>query len=232
MTDKQKITTIYVSAAAISVLIILTTWLIQGTQLKPPPAPEPKYAVDERSGPLLTLRNDLSLKHQDGRDIKISDLKGKVWAFAQFYATCPMCAKRNSQGLKALYEKYKDDPDFVIVCITVDPVTDGVAQMKSYAEALGADGKNWWFLTGDAASLTDYMVSEMKYQAIVKREDPDEAARLGAFEHDMSIAVYDRNLSMVTRHDLYNARKKGEAFLRGEEGELHFTVQSLLEQKK
>jgi protein SCO1/2 len=158
MTDKQKITTIYVSAAAISVLIILTTWLIQGTQLKPPPAPEPKYAVDERSGPLLTLRNDLSLKHQDGRDIKISDLKGKVWAFAQFYATCPMCAKRNSQGLKALYEKYKDDPDFVIVCITVDPVTDGVAQMKSYAEALGADGKNWWFF-----SVRNWMPNDSRF---------------------------------------------------------------------
>ncbi|MGB2403651.1 MAG: SCO family protein [Akkermansiaceae bacterium] len=231
MTDKQKITTIYVSAAAISVLILLTTWFIQGTQLKPPPAPEPQYIVDEVSGPLLTLRNDLSLKHQDGRDIKISDLKGKVWAFAQFYATCPMCAKRNSQGLKALYDKYKGNPDFAVVCITVDPATDGVKEMKSYAEALGADDANWWFLTGDANALTDYMVSEMKYQAIVKRDDPDEAARLGAFEHDMSIAVFDRNLSMITRHDLYNARKKGDAFLRGEEGKLHASVQSLLENK-
>ncbi len=231
MTDKQKITTIYVSAAAISVLIILTTLLIQGTQLKPPPPPEPQYSVNEVSGPLLTLRNDLSLKHQDGRDVKITELKGKVWAFAQFYATCPMCAKRNSQGLKALYEKYKNNPDFVIVCITVDPATDSVDQMKSYAEALGADDANWWFLTGDAAALTDYMVSEMKYQPIVKRDDPDAAARLGAFEHDMSIAVYDRNLSMITRHDLYNARKKGEAFLRGEESKLHYTVQSLLKKK-
>jgi len=231
MTDKQKITTIYVSAAAICVLILLTTWFIQGTHLKPPPAPEPQYVVDEMSGPLLTLRNDLSLKHQDGRDVKIFELKGKVWAFAQFYATCPMCAKRNSQGLKALYDKYKDNPDFVIVCITVDPVTDGVEQMKSYAEALGADSANWWFLTGDAKALTDYMVNEMKYQSIVKRSDPDEAARLGAFEHDMSIAVYDRSLSMVTRHDLYNARKKGDAFLKSEEDKLHFTVQSLLEQK-
>jgi len=231
MTDKQKITTIYVSAAAISVLILLTTWLVQSTQLKPPPAPEPQFVVGKSSGPLLTLRNDLGLKHQDGRDVKISDLKGKVWAFAQFYATCPMCAKRNSQGLKALYDKYKDNPDFVVVCITVDPASDGVEQMKSYAEALGADDANWWFLTGDTNALTDYMVNEMKYQAIVKREDPDEAARLGAFEHDMSIAVYDRNLSMISRHDLYNARKKGDAFLRGEEGKLHSSVQSLLESK-
>lgn len=228
MTDKQKITTIYVSAAALSILILLITWLIRP---KPTPLEKPQYVEQGISAPLLSLKKDLVLKRQDGRDVKISELKGKVWAFAQFYASCPMCAKRNSQGLKTLYDKYKDNPDFVVICITVDPVTDGVEQMKSYAEALGADSNNWWFLTGDATALTDYMVNEMKYQSIVKRSDPDEAARLGAFEHDMSIAVYDRNLSMVTRHDLYNARKKGEAFLKGEEGKLHFTVESLLEQR-
>ena len=36
---------------------------------------------------------------------------------------------------------------------------------------------------------------------------------------------------MISRHDLYNARKKGDAFLRGEEGKLHSSVQSLLESK-
>ena len=60
MTDKQKITTIYVSAAAICVLILLTTWFIQGTHLKPPPAPEPQYVVDEMSGPLLTCETILA----------------------------------------------------------------------------------------------------------------------------------------------------------------------------
>ena len=231
MNDKQKIVVIYTSVAVICLLIVLTTWLIRSNHLQPPQLEAPQYVQEEISAPLLTLQSDLVLKHQDGRDVKISELKDKVWAFAQFYATCPMCAKRNSQGLKTLYEKFKHDPDFVIVCITVDPANDTVEQMKSYAEALDAEDSNWWFLTGDADSLKNYMIDEIKYQAIVKRKDPDEAARLGAFEHDMAIAVFDKNLSMVRRHDLYNARKKGEAFLRGEEEKLHFTVKSLLEKK-
>jgi len=231
MNDKQKIVVIYTSVAVICLLIVLTTWLIRSNHLQPPQLEAPQYAQEEISAPLLTLQSDLVLKHQDGRDVKISELKDKVWAFAQFYATCPMCAKRNSQGLKTLYEKFKHDPDFVIVCITVDPANDTVEQMKSYAEALDAEDSNWWFLTGDADSLKNYMIDEIKYQAIVKRKDPDEAARLGAFEHDMAIAVFDKNLSMVRRHDLYNARKKGEAFFRGEEEKLHFTVKSLLEKK-
>jgi protein SCO1/2 len=192
---------------------------------------KPYYAQQDDLQPLITLEKDLVLKRQDGKEVKISELKGKVWAFAQFYASCPMCAKRNSQGLKDLYEKYKGNPDFVLVCITVNPETDGVEQMLSYAEGLAADSSNWWFLTGDAKALKDYMINEMKYQEIVKREDPEEAVRLGEYEHDMSIAVYDRNLSMIKRHDLYNARKKGEAFYKGEENKLHYTVKTLLEKK-
>lgn len=232
MNDKQKIVLIYVSVAAICVLILITTWVIRGRHVDNEKPEKPYYALQEEFQPLLTLEKDLVLKRQDGQEVKMSDLKGKVWAFAQFYASCPMCAKRNAQGLKALYEKFKDHPDFVVVCITVNPENDGVEQMKSYAEGLDADAANWWFLTGDATSLKDYMIDEMKYQQIVKREDPEQVARLGEYEHDMSIAVYDRNMSMIQRNDLYNARKKGDAYLKGEEGKLHFVVKSLLEKKQ
>ncbi|MBT8044026.1 MAG: SCO family protein, partial [Verrucomicrobiae bacterium] len=217
MNDKQKIVLIYVSAAVISILIIYTTWMIRGRQhaKQVEQIDKPYYEQQAEFEPLLTLEKDIVLQRQDGKEVKISDLKGKVWAFAQFYASCPMCAKRNSQGLKSLYEKFKDNPDFVLVCITVNPEHDGVEQMKSYAEGLDASASNWWFLTGDSKELKDYMINEMKYQKIVKRDDPEEAARLGEYEHDMSIAVYDRNLSMIDRHDLFNARQKGEAFFKG-----------------
>ncbi|MCP5535072.1 MAG: SCO family protein [Akkermansiaceae bacterium] len=230
MNDKQKIVLIYVSVAVISVLILYTTWMIRGRHVEVEPQDQPYYAQEADFQPQLTLQKDLVLKRQDGREVRISDLKGKVWAFAQFYASCPMCAKRNAQGLKALYEKYKDNPDFVLVCITVNPESDGVEEMLSYAEGLDANASNWWFLTGDAKQLKDYMVNEMKYQEIVKREDPEEAARLGEYEHDMSIAVYDRDLSMIKRHDLFHALQKGEAFFKGEENKLYFTVDTLLNQ--
>lgn len=229
MTDKSKIICIYVGVVVISVLILLTAYYIQSQQVKP--EVEAYYEREISVEPLLTLEKDLVLKRQDGKEVRMSDLKGKVWAFAQFYASCPMCAKRNSQGLKDLYEKYKGNPDFVLVCITVNPETDGVEQMLSYAEGLDAEASNWWFLTGDAKTLKDYMVNEMKYQEIVKRTDPEEAARLGEYEHDMSIAVYDRNMSMIKRHDLYNARKKGDAYFKGEENKLHYTVETLLKKK-
>lgn len=224
MSDKAKITLIYTTVALISVLILVTTFYIRGKQVKP-------ALVVPEQGQLLSLKKDLTLTNQDGKEVKLSELKGKVWAFAQFYATCPMCAKRNGQGLKQLYETFKDNPDFQLVCITVNPEEDNPETMKSYAESLGADTSNWWFLTGDPTSLKDYMVNEMKYDPIQKREDPEEAATKGALAHNMSIAVYNRNMAMVGRRDVYNARQQGEAVYKETEKALHKMVRETLEEK-
>lgn len=229
MNDKSKIFLIYAVVALVSVLILGTTFYIRSQQVRP--ELEPYYSEDTEFSPLLTLEKDIALKNQDGEEVKISELKGKVWAFAQFYATCPMCAKRNNQGLKALYQKFKDNPDFRLVCITVNPADDGVEQMKGYAEALEADSSNWLFLTGDPAVLMDYMVGEMKYDPIKKRTDPEEAAMKGELAHNMSIAVYNRDLSMVGRRNLSDARAQGEKVYEEEEKALHQMIDAILKQK-
>jgi cytochrome oxidase Cu insertion factor (SCO1/SenC/PrrC family) len=224
MTDKGKIALIYISVALISALILATTLYIRSSQIKP-------ELVTPEVTSLLTLEKDLTLTNQDGTEIHISDLKGKVWAFAQFYATCPMCAKRNGQGLKDLYQTFKDQSDFSLVCITVNPEEDTPEKMKSYAESLGADTSNWLFLTGDPKKLKDYMLNEMKYDPIQKREDPEEASTKGALAHNMSIAVFDRNLTMLGRRDLYHARQQGEAVYKETEKALHAIISKALDSK-
>ncbi len=228
MNDKARIIRIYSVVALICVLILATAFYIRSQRVAPEVVPY--YSEDSEFESLLTLEKDLVLKNQDGNEVKISDLKGKVWAFAQFYATCPMCAKRNNQGLKSLYQKFKDVPDFRLVCITVNPEEDGVEQMKSYAEALDADSSNWLFLTGDAEALKSYMVSEMKYDPIKKREDPEEAAAKGELMHNMSIAVYNRDLSMVGRKDLSSARADGEKVYQEVEKSLHQMIDAVIKQ--
>lgn len=224
MSDKSKIVLIYTTVAVVSALILAVTFYIQSHQVKP------QFIVPENE-PYLVLEKDLNLTNQDGQAVKLSELRGKVWAFAQFYATCPMCAKRNAQGLKALYETFKDDPEFQLVCITVNPEEDSPENMKSYAESLGADTSNWWFLTGDPSELKDYMLNEMKYDPIQKREDPEEAAAKGALAHNMSIAVYNRQMAMVGRRDLYNARQQGDDIYRETEKALHQMIRKELDKK-
>ena len=229
MTDKGKIITIYASAALISSLIFAVAFWIKGNQLKP--EVKPYYSSDSELQLLLTLEKDITLTNQAGEKVKISELKGKVWALAQFYAACPMCAKNNEQGMKSLYNKFKNNPDFQMVCITVDPEKDGVEELKSYAEALGADTSSWWFLTGEPDELRAYMVDEMKYDPIQVRKDPSEAAEKGAIAHNMSIAVFDRELSLIGRRDLFHAKIDGEAVYVETEKALHQMVEAVLEKK-
>ena len=224
MSDKAKIALIYITVAVVSALILATAFYLRGQQVKP-------ALVIPDTQPGLVLEQDITLVKQDGKEVQLSELKGKVWAFAQFYATCPMCAKRNAQGLKQVYETFKNNPDFKLICITVNPEEDTPEKMKSYAESLGADPSNWWFLTGDPASLKDYMVNEMKYDPIQKRENPEEAATKGALAHNMSIAVYNRDMAMVGRRDLFHARQQGEAIYKETEKALHQMIRKTLDQQ-
>lgn len=228
MKDSSKIIAIYTVAATICVLILAITFYIRRQRIEPPM--EATYEV-KHTGPLLTLEKDLTLTNQDGKEVQLSDLKGKVWGVAQFFAACPECAKRNTQGLKQLYEKFKHEPDFHLICITVDPQNDNVAELKQYAKTLGADTANWWFLTGEADKLSAYMLEEMKFDPVIKRTDPDEAAAKGAYKHNMGIRIFDRNMGMVKSFDLYQAKTKGTLFYDSLEKKLHQTVQQLLDSK-
>ena len=66
--------------------------------------PEPDMSSIVNVGKETTDRwfeigNDLSATNQDGKTVKLSDLKGKVWIAAEFFAICPHCAVRNGEEL-------------------------------------------------------------------------------------------------------------------------------------
>ena len=80
------------------------------------------------------IEKDLVATNQAGEKVKLSDLRGKVWVVAEFFAVCPHCAVRNGTELRAIYDKFKDHPDFHIVCISVDPKEDNIEKLKDYAK--------------------------------------------------------------------------------------------------
>ena len=96
----------------------------------------------------VAIGRDFTAVNQAGETVRLSQLKGKVWLVAEFFAVCPHCAMRNGAELRAIYDEFKNHPDFQIVCISVDPQTDTVQKLKDYASALGADTSDRWFLNG------------------------------------------------------------------------------------
>lgn len=109
-----------------------------------------------------------SFTNQDGKTVTNNDVKGKFYVAEYFFTTCTgICPKMNA-NMQKVYAKYKDQPDFLILSHTVDPDHDSVSVLKAHAEKLGANTKNWWFLTGTKRELyklarESYMVDDGVY---------------------------------------------------------------------
>jgi cytochrome oxidase Cu insertion factor (SCO1/SenC/PrrC family) len=157
----------------------------------------------QRDEKWFPIEKDLVATNQAGEKVKLSDLRGKVWVVAEFFAVCPHCAVRNGKELREIYEAFGDHPDFQIVCISVDPQQDDVEKLKDYAEALGADSKNWWFLNaGEEKSTHEYLEQTLKFLGVRERTDAAQIEANGRFEHDMGMLAVDRDFSTFGKWDL------------------------------
>jgi protein SCO1/2 len=111
--------------------------------------------------PVLNKVQNFAFQDQDGKWITNHDVEGKVYVAEFFFTTCPgICPKMNS-NLRPVYEKYKNEPDFLILSHTVNPSTDSVGRLKHYADSLGVDASHWIFLTGKKYSL--YLAARGSY---------------------------------------------------------------------
>jgi protein SCO1/2 len=96
---------------------------------------------------------DFTLTTQDGKDLRLADLHGKVlvvsFVFTTCNGTCPATTHRMSQLAGLLKEQgaFKDDR-VRLLSITLDPVRDTPAALRDYMKLYDADPGHWTFLTG------------------------------------------------------------------------------------
>ena len=198
----------YSAVAAVSVgIICLAMWLRGG--LNTPYQPPIVGAGKENAQQWFEIAKDLSAINQDNQAVKLSDLRGKVWLVAQFFAICPHCAVRNGEELRKIYDEFKGDPDFHITCISVDPENDQQEKLADYGKALGADSKNWWFLNaGNATSTHEYLEKELKFFGIRERKDPLEIEANGKYAHDLGFILVNRDFKVIGKWPLADARSE------------------------
>ncbi len=154
---------------------------------------------------IVKLEDDLVATNQDGETVNLQSLKGKVWVFAQFYGSCPECNKINLGILTDLYEKYKSNPNFQIVTISVMEEIDGVKAMKSMAESRNAKSNNWWFLTADVDTINAFCSENMKYTKFqLNTNKAGEGGMQGEILHDMGMAVFNSEMVMKAKVDVYS----------------------------
>jgi protein SCO1 len=166
--------------------------------------------------PQLNRVQDFSFVDQDGERITNKNVEGKVYVAEFFFTTCPgICPKMNA-NLRPIYDKYINEPQFLILSHTVNPSTDTVARLKVYADSLGVNAHHWIFLTGKKDSLyraarNSYLLDDPKNNISPLDEQ---------FIHTQYFALVDKNgnvrsiIDGLKKDELAEMQKQIDALLR------------------
>ena len=153
--------------------------------------------------PVLNIVKPFSFERQDGRQISEKNVAGKVYAAEFFFTTCEGICPKMNRNMKKVFDEFKNENDFLILSHTVDPETDNIARLKTYADSLGADIKSWWFLTGSKDSL--YKTARESY---ILDDPKNNATNIDEqFIHTQFFALVDRNGQV---RGIYDGLKKDE----------------------
>jgi protein SCO1/2 len=134
---------------------------------------------------------DFTLTDQNGEQVTLSKLSGKVVALNFVYTRCalPNFCFRSSNNFGILQKRFHDriGRDLILLTITFDPAHDDSLALAKYASTWEADPKNWHFLTGAAQDVRRVcdMFGEDSFQ--------DE----GLMNHSLHTAVIDQKGKLV-----------------------------------
>ena len=91
---------------------------------------------------------DFEFLERAGVPVDREALRGKVWICSFVFTRCATHCVVMSTEMAALQDEFEDEPDFVVVATTVDPVYDTPEVLRKHADRYGAKEDRWLWLTG------------------------------------------------------------------------------------
>lgn len=160
--------------------------------------------------PVLSYVKPFSFVNQSGDTITQNNTAGKVYIANYFFVTCHGICPHMNGNVKKLYHQYKDNKEVLFISHTCQPEEDSVPLLAKYADSIGADGKQWQFLTGKKLEL--YNMARESYHI----DDPKN--NVGdindQFLHSQFLALVDRSGQVRGIYD--GLKEKEMAQLKGD----------------
>lgn len=132
--------------------------------------------------------------NQDSLPVTDKTFDGKIYVTDFFFISCPtICPKMKTQ-MKRVYDKFKANPDVMILSYSIDPQHDTPAVLKDFAESLGVTGNQWQFATGRKEDIFKTGKSYM----VVAQED---AGAPGGLLHSGHFVLVDKEKHVRGMYD-------------------------------
>ncbi|WP_394334361.1 SCO family protein [Spirosoma rigui] len=124
---------------------------------------------------------DFAFVSQYGDTVTAKTLDNKIYVADFFFTTCPTICPKMKVQLKRVYERFKGNPDVMMLSHTIDPAHDSVPVLKEFSENLGVTGKQWLFVTGDREKIYDIGQNSYMVTAQADSTAPGGVVHSGAF---------------------------------------------------
>jgi len=108
-----------------------------------------------------------ALTNQYKEPVTEKTTEGKIYVADFFFATCQSICPQMSTQLVRVQEAFKNDPNFLILSHSVNPMHDTTEVLLDYGKGYGAIKDKWHFLTGDkkyiyALAKDSYLVNALE----------------------------------------------------------------------
>lgn len=128
---------------------------------------------------------DFQFLNQDSVPITEKTFENSIYVADFFFTSCPSICPIMHRNMIDVYEKYKGNPEVMILSHSIDTKYDTPSVLKKYAEKLGVSDNQWQFASGTKETI--YGISP-KY--MVFTEENDQVA--GGFEHQGWFILVDK----------------------------------------
>ncbi|MCG2460686.1 SCO family protein [Flavobacteriaceae bacterium F89] len=122
---------------------------------------------------------------QDGKEIELKKLKGKVLVMVMFYTSCKIACPRLVADMRNIEKQVpqEDKEKVKFIMISIDPETDTPERLKTYAQENQMDSDKWLFLRGSQEDTREFAaVLAVSYKQISPMD----------FSHSNIISVFNQ----------------------------------------
>lgn len=131
---------------------------------------------------------DFKLTERSGKDIKLADLRGKIWIADFIYTTCTDTCPLQTAAMAKLQKEFAAKTMVQFVSVSVDPERDTPQVLSAYADKHEADGQRWYFLTGQRDQVIK-LIRDGFHLSVAALPDSSEAQ--GMIPHSSRFVLVD-----------------------------------------